>query len=102
MTTDRIEDLSTRERYDKTPRPFSWVRPRLHRDSAEWWMKQLEEIRKDAFEDIEKFRTEGVAEDDPDMVEAIRDANYAIQIGKTVQQAYIDMLGPRQFTDNGT
>jgi hypothetical protein len=93
--------LDPTQRYEKTPRPFSFVRPRLHRDSSEWLMKQLDDIRADAFEDIEKYRTEGKPEDDPDMREAIQDANYAIQIGKTVQQAYIDMLGPRQFTDNG-
>lgn len=96
MTTGRTDIPSDPgERWVRTPRPFSYVRPRLDRDEAEWLLDQLQDIKTDAFADVEELRAAGRKEDDKELAEAVRDANYAVKIIKQVDRAYIDMLGPR-------
>ena len=94
MTIPRTDEKH--DNWARSPRPFSYVRPRLHRDEAEWLRDQLASIKDDAFEDIEKYRIEGRDENDAELAEAILDANQAVSILKTVDRAYIDMLGPRE------
>ena len=96
MTTGRTDIPSDPgERWVKTPRPFSYVRPRLDRDEAEWLLAQLQDIKTDAFADVEELRSAGRKEDDKELIEAVRDANYSVKIIRQVDRAYIDMLGPR-------
>lgn len=100
MTTDRTA-LDPTQRWERTPRPFNFVRPRMFRDEAEWLLVQLNDIKADAFEDVEKFRKLGREEDDGDLQDAVRDANYAVKLIRQVDRAYIDMLGPRSEESGG-
>lgn len=103
MTTPNTEPLATpEERWERTPRPFQWVRPKLYRDQAEWLRERIAEIRDDAFEDVEKLRIAGKEETDQELADAVRDANLAVQIERSISTAYIDMLGPRAFDGPGS
>jgi len=84
-----------RDNYLNTPRPFSFVRPKFHRDTAEWLRDLLEDEKADEFELLTKYRTEGRDEADPDVQETRSNLNYCITIIKDLERGLIDMVGPR-------
>jgi len=92
MTTDQER---ARENYLRTPRPFSFVRPRFHRDTAEWLRDLLEEEQEIEFGLLTKYRTEGRPEEDPDVQETRENLNYCITIIKDLNRGLIEMVGPR-------
>ena len=83
------------ENYLRTPRPFSFIRPKFHRDTAEWLRDTLTDIKDEEFETLSKFRSEGRSEDDRDVQEVRQNLNYCITIIKDLERGLIDMVGPR-------
>jgi hypothetical protein len=83
-----------RQNYLDTPRPFAFVRPKFHRDTAEWLLDLLTDEKADEFERLTKYRTEGRDENDPAVQETRSNINFCITIIKDLERGLIDMVGP--------
>ena len=99
MTLPKSDQERARDNYLATPRPFSFVRPKFHRDTAEWLRDTLEEIQEEEFDLLVKYRTEGRPEDDSDVQTTRENLNYCITIIKDLNRGLIDMVGPRPEGD---
>jgi hypothetical protein len=81
--------------YYATPRPFTFIRPKFHRDTAEWLLALLQDEQAAEFETLAKLRTEGRPEEDFEVQECRDNLNYCITITKDLQRGLVDMVGPR-------
>lgn len=93
--TQRTDQEIARENYLRTPRPFSFVRPKFHRDTAEWLRDLLEDEKDAEFDRLSKYRAEGRPEEDPDVQECRDNLNFCITIIKDLSRGLIDLVGPR-------
>ena len=96
MTLPKTDQEQRQENYLRTPRPFSFVRPKFHRDTAEWLLETLTEIKEDEFALLTKYRTEGRDETDDEVQETRANLNFCITIIKDLERGLIDMVGPRE------
>lgn len=95
MSMPKTDAERAHENYLRTPRPFVFVRPKFHRDTAEWLLDLLEDEKSDLFAALTEYRTEGRPEEDPDVQDARNGLNFCITITKDLQRGLIDMAGPR-------
>jgi len=99
MTLPKTDQERAHDNYLRTPRPFSFVRPKFHRDTAEWLLDLLTEEKEAEFKLLAKYRTEGRLEEDPDVLDTRANLNYCITIIKDLERGLIDMVGPRPEGD---
>jgi hypothetical protein len=98
--TFRTDQERAAENYARTPRPFSFIRPKFHRDTAEWLRDTLRDIKDEEFDLLTKYRTEGRDEEDQDVQETRSNIHYCITIIKDLERGLIDMVGPVRPEDN--
>jgi len=96
MTLPKTDQERSHENYLRTPRPFSFVRPKFHRDTAEWLLDLLTEEKEIEFGLLTKYRTEGRDETDDEVQETRANLNFCITIIKDLERGLIDMVGPRE------
>jgi hypothetical protein len=94
VTYQKTDRERANDNYQNTPRPFSFIRPRLHRDTAEWLRDLLNEEKEIEFDLLTRYRTEGRDEQDDDVQETRANLNFCITIIKDLERGLIDMVGP--------
>jgi hypothetical protein len=96
MTLPKAENEQSHNNWVRTPRPFSFVRPKFHRDTAEWLRDVLSDMKDEEFARLAKYRTEGRPEDNEDVQDTRENINYCITIIKDLERGLIEMVGPRE------
>ncbi len=95
MSFPKTDQESSHDNWVRTPRPFSFIRPKFHRDTAEWLRDTLTEIKDEEFDILSKYRLEGRPESDDDVQATRANLNYCITIIKDLERGLIEMVGPR-------
>ena len=93
--SDQFETLTKQERWQKSPRPLDWVRPRLGVDIARYLSSLLADERKVEFENLSNLRTAGKTEDDEEVAETAQNLRWIISAEKEINKALIELVGER-------
>lgn len=91
---DQREALTPQERWNRTPRPLQFVRPRLTVDIARYLSYLLKDEQEVEFEELTKLREAKTAEDSDEVTTTIGNLRAIISAQKEISKALIELVGP--------
>lgn len=91
-----FSDLTAAERFQRTPRPLEFVRPRFHLDIARYLSRLLADEREAELENLTELRTAGKDEEDTEVAETVQNLRWVISAEKEINRGLIELVGPEK------
>ena len=88
-----VENMTPKERWEATPRPFRYAKLRLYPENQAWLKELIEVTQDEALADLARYRDEGRPESDSDVQECRDDLNQAADILRELNRAMIELAG---------
>lgn len=87
-----VREMTTQERFAKTPRPLEFIRVRLSRGGqAQYIQHLLEDERDQLYEELGSLREDGKSEDDPEIVEVQAHLRFLIAAARDISTGMIEL-----------